>query len=391
MVVDLIKNVLGFVEFSVSGDFPERFLNQLAANRIPFWDLERKGGMLTLKVLLRDYKKLHKVKGKNRIKTRVIYRGGLPFSFKKYRLRFGFTAGIFLYFALLFYLSSFIWNINVVGNEKIPTEQVLAVCEDLGLFEGAKVKSIDSEVLRTKLALELSDVAWASVNIEGSTVTVNISEAISTEKSDKSPCNLVAARDGIIERLEVTEGTATVKVGQTVKAGDLLVSGITEYKDGSSKLGRSSGKIYARTERTVTYMATFVQSEKVYIGEPKERSVLSFFGIDIPLYLGSLKGNYERTAKVEKLEWNNAYLPIKITTAKFRKVDSSAFLIDEAVARELAAAKLNELEEQELQGAEIVSKNVEFTVLEKGVEVIATYSLRENIAERDLLLILTQK
>jgi hypothetical protein len=48
------------------------------------------------------------------------------------------------------------------------------------------------------------------------------------------------------------------------------------------------------------------------------------------------------------------------------------------------------LEQQELSGAEILSKNVEFRVLEKGVEVKATYSLRENIAERDLLLILTQ-
>ena len=391
MVVYIIKFLSGFVEFSVSGDFPERFLNQLVAHRVPFWDIQRKGGRLTLKVLLRDYKKLHKIKGKNRIKTKVVKRYGLPFKLRKYRLRVGFALGFVLYFAMLFYMSSFVWNINVVGNERIPTAEVLSACAELGLLEGTRISSVDSEDFRTRLALALPDIAWASVNIEGSTATVNISESLSTEKTDKTPCNLVASNDGIIERLEVTEGTVAVKVGQTVKAGDLLVSGVTEYKDGSSKFGRSSGKVFARTERTITYMATFVQSEQICVGEPKSRTVLSFFGIDIPLYLGSLKGNFERTVEVKRWDWNGAYLPITLTTAEFVPVDTRAFLIDEAVARELATVKLKEIEESELSAAEILSKNVEYKVLEKGVEISATYSLRENIAEQDLLLILTEK
>ena len=377
MVINAIKYLSGFVEFSVSGDFPERFLNQLAANRIPFWDIKRKDGRLILKVFAKDYKKLHKVKGKNRVTTKVVARCGLPFKARKYRLRLGFAVGLVLYFAFLFYMSSFVWNVNVVGNERIQTEKILSVCRELGLKEGARISSVDSAQLRTLLALELPDIAWASVNIEGSTATVNISESLSTEKSDKSPCNLVASNDGIIERLEVTEGTVVAKVGQTVKAGDLLVSGITEYKDSSMKFGRSSGKVYAKTERTITYMATFVQSEKVYLGEPKKRTVLSFFGINMPLYLGSLKGNFERTTELKRLEWYGAYLPITLTEARFLKVDTRAFLIDEAVARELAELKLNELEQRELIDCEILSKSVEYTVLEKGVEVRATYSLRE--------------
>ena len=87
MVINAIKYLSGFVEFSVSGDFPERFLNQLAANRIPFWDIKRKDGRLILKVFAKDYKKLHKVKGKNRVTTKVVARCGLPFKARKYRLR----------------------------------------------------------------------------------------------------------------------------------------------------------------------------------------------------------------------------------------------------------------------------------------------------------------
>ena len=391
MVINAIKYLSGFVEFSVSGDFPERFLNQLAANRVTFWDIRRQDKKLFLKILLKDYKKLHKIKGKNRITTRVVSRHGLPFTFRKYRLRVGFAAGFLLYFAILFYMQSFVWNINIVGNERISSDEIISVCRELGLKEGTPLRTVNSEALRTRLALKLPDIAWASVNIEGATATVNISESLPTEKSDKSPCNLVAARDGIIERLEVAEGTVVCKVGQTVKAGDLLVSGITDYKDGTSKFGRSSGKVYAKTERTLSYLATFVQSQKVYLGEPQNRRVLSFFGTDIPLYLGSLKGNFERNVTVRRCEWNGAYLPITLTEAAFYRVDSKAFLIDEAIARELALQKLSELEEQELMDAEILSKNVEFKVVEKGVEISATYTLIENISKRDLLLILTQE
>lgn len=391
MVINAIKYFLGFVEFSVSGDFPERFLNQLAANRVTFWDIKRQDKKLYLKILLKDYKKLHKIKGKNRITTRVVARHGFPFTFKKYRLRSGFAVGFILYFAMLFYMQSFVWNINVVGNERLSTEEVLSACRELGLKEGTPLGSVDAEQLRTKIALTLPDIAWASVNIEGATATVNISEALPTEKSDKSPCNLVAARDGIIEQIEVTEGTVVCKVGQTVRAGDLLVSGITDHKDGTSKFGRSSGKVYAKTERTLSYLATFVQSEKVYSGNPQKRRALSFFGIDIPLYLGTLKGNFERTVTVQRFSWNGAYLPVSLTEAAFYRVDTKAFLIDEAIARELALQKLRELEEQELENAQILSKNVEFKVVEKGVEISATYSLIENISKRDLLLILTQE
>lgn len=391
MIIPIIKYLSGYVEFSVKGDFPERFLNQLAANRITFWDINRRGGELTLKVLLRDYKKLHRIKGKNRIRTKVICRKGLPFRLKKYRLRWGLAAGVAVYFGLIFYLSTFIWNVQVVGNVDLSKTDVLSVCKTLGLYEGAKRSSLDAEIIRTRLALELPGVSWASVNIEGATATVNISEALKPQQQEKLPCNLVAAKDGIIERLEVTEGTNKVKVGQTVKAGDMLVSGITEYKDGSSSFGPSSGKVYAKTESTITYLATFVQSEKIYIGDPKQKTVLSFFGLDIPLYLGSFKGNFEKTLEEQKIEYNNAYLPIKLTTATFRRVDTRAFLIDETVARELAATKLEELERQELSNAQILSKNVEYEVLQKGVQIRADYVLTENIAERDLLLIYSQK
>lgn len=391
MIVSFFKYLIGYVRFRVKGDFPERFLNQLAAHRIPFWDIDRDGQWIILSVRLKDYKRLRKLRGKNRIRTKIMERKGLPFVLKKYRLRVGFFGGLVFFFAALFFLSGFIWNINVVGNTDITDQEVIDTLEKLGLFEGCRISSVDQKLLRTKLALELDNIAWASINIEGTTATVNISESIDTEKSDNSPCNLLASTDGVIKRLEVTEGTILTAVGQTVKSGDMLVSGITEYKDGSISFGPSSGKVYAETTRTLSFLATFVQTEKEYLGEPLKRRVLTFFGIDIPLYLGSVKGSFETETTVKRFGPEGKFVPFKITETTFRNVDVRAFEISEQIAKEIALSELTELEAENLKDKEILSKSVDIEVTEKGVRATATYHLIENIAEHDLLLIYEEK
>ena len=42
MLITLLRYILGYVRFSVSGDFPERLFNQLAANGVSVWDIGAK-------------------------------------------------------------------------------------------------------------------------------------------------------------------------------------------------------------------------------------------------------------------------------------------------------------------------------------------------------------
>ena len=115
-MIKLLRYLLGYVRFKVVGDFPERLFNQLAANRVSVWDMGRENGCLTACVSKSNYLKMRQYKGKNKVRTKVLSRHGAPFILKRYRLRFGFAAGIGIYFGLLFFLSGFVWNIEIVGN-----------------------------------------------------------------------------------------------------------------------------------------------------------------------------------------------------------------------------------------------------------------------------------
>ena len=387
MLIKLLRYLLGYVNFTVKGDYPERLLNQLGFKGVSVWNMHRCGDILTASMKASDYKKMLSLRGKNRVFTHVTERKGLPFTLKKYRYRVGFAFGIALYFSIIIFLSNFVWNIEIVGTERLDNQRILQALENLGVKEGSKISSIDQQTLPSLLALEIDGIAWCSVNIEGVKVTVNISESAVTERFDSTPGNLVAKCDGVITKIEVLSGTTAVTLGQTVKKGDLLVSGFTEYKDGSSSFGPSLGKIVAKTERNLEVFSPFNVERIVEAGEPLQKSVISFFGLNIPLYLGQFKGQYHVSTETEKLQHNGMYIPVFLKTATFTPTKTVSVTLSEEEASEIAREMLDKLESEELLDAEIISKELSFNVTSEGVVLSARYICRENIAEQDLLLI----
>ncbi len=389
MAVRLIRFLLGFVKFKIIGEYPERLINQLALNGIRVWGITRSKSGLSAYTFMKDYKKIRRIRAENRVRTRIVKRFGLPVALKRHSIRAGFAVGFALYIAVLLVMSGFVWNIRVVGNSTLTEAEILSACKELGLHEGVPKSSVDSKEFRTRLLLELDGIAWASVNIEGVRATVNISEARPPKNDPPENCNLVASADGIITAIESTSGTVKVKVGQTVKKGDLLVSGITEYKDGTYRFGVAKGEIYAATERVIEHFVPFETAETVRDGTAVTKRVLTVFGLNIPLYLGTQKGSYETETLTKRYEKDGMYLPVALTETTFYGLKERQTVLTEAEAKEKAAAELEEIIAQELENAEITQKSLDFILKPDGISVIAKINCKENIAETDLLLILS--
>ena len=388
MIIEVLRETFGYVRFEVIGEFPERLLNQFSMNGVSIWGITRKGKNITACIRVKDYLKIRQYRGKNRVRTRILARHGLPFFASKYRLRVGFVAGLALYISALFFMQTFVWNVRVVGNESIKTDDILAACHELGLYEGANISDLDVEQIRTRLALRLDGIAWASVNIEGVRATVNISESKGDKNPKAPPCNLKAAVDGVIKKIEVTSGTIAVKVGQTVGKGQLLVSGITEYKDGAYQFGVSEGRVFAETAHETEIFVPFSETQTVRVGKPESRKALSFFGVKIPLYLGSVKGEFETETHTKRYKKNEMYLPITVTDTVFYKLKTQTVTLSQEEAKQKGMLGLENFEKTDLKNAEILEKLVDFEVKSDGVLVKAKYKCLENIAITDFLLIL---
>ncbi len=390
IIAKIYRFACGYVRFSAVGESPEEILNAFSHCGADVWDMRRVGSEIEASVKLQSYKKIRTIRGKN-ARTKVIKRIGVPFLIRRYRHRTGLLAGFILFIAALAILPNFIWNVQIVGNEAIPSGTIYEALAELGVREGVPRKSIDSGEIRAKLPLKVGGISWASVNVEGVRATAEISEAVEHEAKEKPPCNLVALRDGIITKTEVINGALVTGPGVSVAKGQLLVSGVVEYKNQTSAFKAAEGVIAARTNRTFSVFVPLKNTKTVKTGKTQKRCVVSFLGADIPLFIGNVSGDYIKKDSCYVYSKNDMYIPIKFYNSTFYKTKQNHYTLTENEAIKLAEQKLNEFIENDKRILGVISSQDSITVNHEGVTVIRKAVVEENIAEEVLLLFNSQE
>lgn len=174
---------------------------------------------------------------------------------------------IFLLFLTLF-LPTRVLFIRVEGNNFVPACKILEVAESCGVTFGAKARKIRSEQIKNGMLQSIPQLQWAGVNMDGCVAVISVREKTKPTKTEDSDTvsSLVALRDGYITELIVTAGSAQCKIGQTVKAGQVLISGYTDC--GSHiQATRAQGEVFASTQRKVEVIALRGTTEKAEIAQ----------------------------------------------------------------------------------------------------------------------------
>lgn len=374
----------GFVELEISGENAECFINICVKNGITLWHIRRSGKKLYCRMTVKCFKAVRTAVSGKRLKIHITKKIGLPFLAARYRKRYGILVGVVIFFAVLKLLSCFVWTIDVVGNERVNTEKILAACTQLGVKEGMKKRGFNPKNAGQKLLLSVDGLSWAAFNVEGCKITVNVSEMKDSLKENSEPSNLKAKADGIITKIDVTAGNCVVKAGDTVKKGDLLVSGVIENEN-NVKFVHSIGKIEAKTQREITVSAGYVKKEKVKTGKVINKRVIELFGFKIPLYLGCVNEEYESSLKTERVSLFGNGLPLRIYTRRFEILEEKTEKLDKKhLENELLRLFAERVRVEKTGDFEV--ENREFDEIEGGMRLKTLISASEDIASEDILL-----
>lgn len=381
----LWRYIMGYLTIKIQGENSEQLLNRSASNGIKIWNLIYKNGSLIGNISINNFLKLRNVKQGIKCRVKIINKHGYIFRLKKYKNRIGFVIGIAVFGATLFFLSNFIWIINIDGNKNLTTQEILSSCKKIGIYEGVSKKSINSKYDAQRLQLLQNGIAWCSLNIEGSTLTVNLSEtAISDKEQRQTPSNLKAAIEGKIKKIDIASGNAVVKVGDTVSKGDLLVSGIIENLS-NSYFVHSEGIIIAETKRTFSAEGKYIQTVEQKTGDTVKRYTFEIFNIKIPLYLGNVKQKYCYKTKIKNLTLFNKRIPVKITCEQYDILQKSTIIYNEEKLEEILYADIkNQIKKQEFISTEEGEK--ELIKTDNGILLKITYNCVANIAVQDKIL-----
>lgn len=163
----------------------------------------------------------------------------------------------------LFFLSgATVLDIRVTGNERLSEAEVSAALGESGFTVGRLWSRVDTDAVALDVLAREKGISWLSINRRGGVAYVGIVESTGEEipTPDTSPVNVVAAFDCVIDEITVTSGTPVVRVGDTVRRGDLLISGIVETERGTEYV-HAAGSIRGTTSRTLTTRIPRVSTE----------------------------------------------------------------------------------------------------------------------------------
>ena len=264
--MDFWKSMAGMMEVELTSAEPELALQAVNTKGIEIFYMRQVSELTCcFRIRRKDYQKLAALSRKRGETLRVLRKTGMFWSGKRMLARPVFLVGIVFLMAVVLYLPTRVLFVRVEGNEMIPTRQILAAAEESGICFGALRREVRSEKVKNALLSAVPELQWAGVNTAGCVATISVRERTITQETGKvnQVTNIVADRDGYILSATVTKGNSLVQVGQTVKTGQILVSGYTDCGI-CIQATASEGEILAQTNRN---LAVVMVSERVRRGE----------------------------------------------------------------------------------------------------------------------------
>ena len=283
----------------------------------------------------------------------------------------------------IFALSNFVWNIEIEGNNLISSEEILEELNRNGIKQGELKYKINTQKVIEKMRLNDERISWIGIKIDGTNAKVTIVEAVAKPDilDENEYCDIVASKDGIITKINVTNGTALVKEGDVVENGRKLIGGWMEGKYTGVRYMHASGDIEAKVWYIQEKTESLIQQEKVKTNAEENKYAVTLNKNTINFYKTISKfEKYDTMETKNKIKiLNNFYLPIE-----FKKITNYEYRYEQKqyTVEQLQEKIIQELEEQmknDIKNKQIVNRNIIAEPTETELKVKLIYEVIEKI------------
>ncbi|MFQ8661473.1 MAG: sporulation protein YqfD [Clostridia bacterium] len=386
---NLESYISGYLRINIEGYYIERFINICRKENIPVWNIKKEKEIrLAFNIKIKDFKKICKIAKTTKCKLKIKKKKGFPFILNRYRKRKIFAIFLILVIILIGMSSNYVWNIEVIEENGNNLENIMQNLNQSGLGVGKRKSEINTKEVINKVRLERNDVAWMGIELKGTNAIVKV------VKSDEKPdiideneyCSIVADKAGIITKISAQDGTANVKVGDTINEGETLINGWVEGKYTGIRYVHAKGEIQAKVWYTKHKFIEYNTTEKRETGNQEEKYAIKFNNFKINLGKGVSKFEIYDTIETEnKFKiFSDFYLPISIVKTTNKEIENVQKKYNKEEAKMLGIKELEEELNNEIENKDnIVNKNINTYENENGLDVYVTYEVLENIGTNE--------
>lgn len=401
----IVSFLTGYVTVVVRGAAPERLINMASSRGIWLWNIKWVSqDRIMASIRLSGLRPLRHIARETGCRFSIEGRFGFPFFMSRMRRRKTMVAGAILFLVLLYMLSSFVWFVEVTGNVTVKDTEVLEVARKAGLSAGVLKWNLDTKKVEKAIEDNLTKVSWAGVHVKGTRVVVEIVEKkLPPEGVDNNPTHIVAEKDGLIKEILVLRGHPAVEEGQTVKKGQVLISGEIpmpgvneettgeerkeeeQARQGQPQYVHAQGIVRARVWYEGYGEAALVEEGTRRTGNEVSRVCIKIRDKEIIL-AGPEKipfKKYYQDINTKRLPaWRNISLPVEINTERyfelksFREERSLAQARDKALETAVADAK-----KKLPENAQIIDREAEKVEVGRREKVVRMKVLIEALEE----------
>ena len=385
----LLYKLIGYIRINVEGFYIEKFINICRQNGIFLWGIKReKASIMHTNISIKDFKKIKRITKQINCRVHIERKKGLPFFLDRYKKRKIFVIGLIAILLIIFGTSNFVWNIEVVGNEKINKDEIIQELKEQGLEIGTQKRKINKNEIINTIRLKRNDVSWVGINIKGTNVTVKIVETEEKPEiiNQDEYCNIVANKDALIQKIDSTKGTSVVKEGDLVKKGSILIGGWMEGKYTGVRYVHGAGKVIGKVWYTETARVQLKEEKTEKTGKEEKKYRINFNNFQINLYKTLSKfEKYDTIYTDKKVKiFSDFYLPVSFTECNNFETISKTEEYTQEEAKNIAIERAEKkLAEQVTNSDDIQDKKINVITTNDYVEVEVIYEVLENIGTEE--------
>ena len=299
-----------------------------------------------------------------------------------------FLLNLFLAVILLFIFSNTIISVKVIHSKKYIRDIVSASLEEYGVTSLSWKKSYhELNEIKEKILKEYpKNLEWLEIEKVGMTYVVRVEERIITElEEEKTACNLIAKKGGMITSIKYETGQELKQVGDYVSDGDILISGEIKFNEETKSIVCATGEVKAEVWYTTEVKLPLNYS----VDKTTKKKRYNFAWNNTKIFRSRLKNYTTSKKELFSIFGNKVYLLTEkeIKSTKKRYTEKEAVEKALKLAKEKINLKLSDkekiLDQKVLKNSlndstmyievftsaeEIISEQVDFVPEEKEVE-----------------------
>lgn len=207
----------------------------------------------------------------------------------------------------------------------MPSAQILRELQELGVGFGTYGPSIKPQELKNQMLLRIPKLQWLTVQQSGMCARVVVRERPDKEPvlDRKAPTDVIAARAGVLTRVEAVAGNCLCVPGQAVASGELLVSAYTDFGF-KTQVTAARAEIYAETVRQAVCIVPETEQVKERRAAPRYAVSLLVGRRRISLFCAAVpEQSYEKETKTQYFTLPGGFsLPLGIAITRICEYDT---------------------------------------------------------------------